>query len=552
MVSQLQTIKLFTCKPKMPKQFQYILLISILLCLFPAAGATQVPFPLNHSLNLQLENQLYNGKDITFTSLKPLYPYDIAEGYDLDSLLYPEIYRNYHPHNRSWFNRKLLYEDFYVKDTSDIRLEINPAINLSGLQNTTGNKDLLYTNTRAVRAHANFMDRVYVTTMFYENQKFFPDYLNQFYKNYRVIPGYGWSKSFKQGGRDYYWASGQLAYRPDENNTLVAGHGKQFVGNGYRSMLLSDVPYQFPHLQYMYKDENLQYSKTVALLKSRLDIENPVRPGEEKTGVFHYVSAGIGDHLELGLFEGTIVNNPDSSGNYNFYAGYVNPMPLLNSLLPFNNMETHSLVGLNVHYRPVHALSLYGQLALDQPVKHSSQVPSSEKWSGQLGIKLYEPFQINNLVINSEFNLAASSSYGDMDPKLSYTHYHQPLAHLQGGNFTEFVNILHYRKNRFSLHAEMLWSRYGNTSTNIHSGKHIQLSSESIVQGNKAGQFLQGEITRLRFMEIQLAWLINPAYDMKLFAGYRLREESNQEAATSNAFISFGIKTSLLNTYYDF
>jgi hypothetical protein len=535
----------------MSKQKQSILIL-LSLFILPVLGTAQVPFPLNHSLNLQLENQLYNRKDITFTSLKPLHPYDIAKGYDLDSLLYPDIYRNFNPRNRSWFNRKLLYEDFYVKDSTNIRMEINPAINLSGLKNTTGNKDLLYTNTRAVRAHANFMDRVYVTTMFYENQKFFPDYLNQFYKNYRVIPGYGWAKSFKQGGRDYYWASGQLAYRPDENNTLVAGHGKQFVGNGYRSMLLSDVPYQFPHIQYMYKDKNLQYSKTVALLKSRLDIENPVRPGEEKTGVFHYVAAGIGNHLELGLFEGTIVNNPDSSGNYSFYAGYVNPMPLLNSLLPFNNMETHSLVGLNVHYKPTHAFSLYGQLALDQPFKKSNGIPQSDKWSGQLGIKLFEPFQINNLIINSEFNLAAPSSYGDMDPKLSYTHYHQPLAHVQGGNFAELVNILHYRKNRFSIQAEMLWSQYGNTSVNIHSGKHIQLSDEYFTQQNESSQFLQGDIARLRLFEVQLGWLINPAYDMKLFAGYRLREETIQETSTSNAFISFGIKTSLLNTYYDF
>jgi len=532
-----------------PKQY---ILISLLLSLFPFMGAGQTPFPLNHSLNLQLENQLYNRFETSFTSLKPLYPYNMEYGYNLDSLLYPEIYKNYDPQKRSWFNRKLLYEDFYVKDTSNIRMEINPAINLSGQQPTAGNKDLLYTNTRAIHANANFMDRVYVTTMFYENQSFFPTYIKKFIRNYRIIPGEGNYKGYKQGGYDYYWASGQVAYRPDKNNTLVAGHGKQFVGNGYRSLLLSDVPYQFPHLQYMYKDENLQYSKTVALLKSKRESENPIRPGEEKTGVFHYVAANIGNHLEMGIFEGTIVNNPDTSGNYSFYAGYVNPIPLLNSLLPFNNMETHSLIGLNIHYRPVHVFSLYGQLALDQPFRQKNQVPASDKWSSQLGIKLYEPFQINNLIINSEFNIAAPYTYGDNDPKLSYTHYHQPLAHIQGGNFTEFINKLHYRRKRFSIQAELLWSQYGNTSTNIHSGKHIQLSPEFINQENKAGQFLSGDITRLRFMEIQFAWLINPAYDMKLFAGYRLREEKNQETNASDAFVSFGIKTSLLNTYYDF
>jgi len=510
----------------MTRAIRHIVFLLLLMVLPLLQSTGQVPYPLQHSLNLELENHLYPSGDLSFTSLKPLYPFHHSNPEFLDSLLYPGIYNDFRPRQRSWFARKLIYENFYSKDSADIQLTINPVLDLT-LQRNTGRDPLLYNNTRGVTARVNLFDKVYIATHIYETQSRFPGYIKQKIRSTRMIPGMGKANSFGDGGHDYYYSSGRIAWRPNEKNTLIAGHGKQFVGSGYRSLLLSDVPYHFPHLQYLYQDEKFQYSKTVALLQHEVEMENPVSPGREKTGVFHYVAAKIGKALEVGLFEGNIVDNPDPSGNYSFYAGYLNPVPLLNSLLPFNNLETHSLIGLNINYRPSHTLSLYGQLALDEPFRNRAAGDGASNWGAQAGVKLFEPFRVENLILQSELNISAPHTYGDDRPTLAYTHFHEPMAHPFGANFIENVSWLHYRYRRFALRGELLLAKYGRDNAPSRPG-------------------------RLFFTDVELSWIINPAYEMRIFAGYTYRQEKGPEDGMSDGFVKAGVKTGWINRYFDF
>ena len=510
----------------MIRAYRYIIVLVLLTGLPVLHSAGQAPYPFQHSLNLELENHLYQSKDLSFASLKPLYPFLHSNPQTLDSLFYPQVYQDFRPGQRSWFARKMFYENFYSRDSANIQLTINPVLDLT-LQRNTGSDPMLYNNTRGITARVNLFDKVYIATHIYETQSRFPRYIKQRIRSTRMIPGMGKANPFGDGGHDYYYSSGRIAWRPNEKNTLIAGHGKQFVGGGYRSLLLSDVPYHFPHLQYLYQDQNFQYSKTVALLQHEVEIENPVSPGREKTGVFHYVAGKIGSHLEVGLFEGNIVDNPDSKGAYSFYAGYINPVPLLNSLLPYNNIETHSLVGLNVNYRPTHTLNLYGQLALDEPFRNRPVDGDASKWSGQAGVKLFEPLGVQNLILQSELNISAPHTYGDERPTLTYTHFHEPMAHPFGSNFIENVSWVHYRYRRFAFQGEVLFAKYG--------------------QDN-----VTGRPGRLFFSDLEISWIVNPAYDMRVFAGYTYREENGPDVGMKDGFVKVGVKTGWINRYFDF
>jgi hypothetical protein len=63
----------------------------------------------------------------------------------------------------------------------------------------------------------------------------------------------------------------------------------------------------------------------------------------------------------------------------------------------------------------------------------------------QLGFKYVDAFKINNLDVQLETNIARPFTYSHNDTIANYTHYNQPLAHLLGASFREFIGIVKYQ-----------------------------------------------------------------------------------------------------------
>src|SRR5690606_39471734 len=66
------------------------------------------------------------------------------------------------------------------------------------------------------------------------------DYVNRFVDSLEVVPGSGRVKEFKGNAYDYSMASGYVGVKATEWLSFNFGHGKQFIGHGRRSLLLSD------------------------------------------------------------------------------------------------------------------------------------------------------------------------------------------------------------------------------------------------------------------------------------------------------------------------
>ena len=54
------------------------------------------------------------------------------------------------------------------------------------------------------------------------------------------MPGVGFYKTFKQNGVDYFDARGYITFNAAKYIDFQFGYDKNFIGNGYRSMFLSD------------------------------------------------------------------------------------------------------------------------------------------------------------------------------------------------------------------------------------------------------------------------------------------------------------------------
>ena len=68
------------------------------------------------------------------------------------------------------------------------------------------------------------------------------------------MPGQGYARYFKETGFDYAMSSGYVSYRANKMFAVQFGHGKHFIGDGYRSLFLSDVasPYPFFKINIVY------------------------------------------------------------------------------------------------------------------------------------------------------------------------------------------------------------------------------------------------------------------------------------------------------------
>ncbi|NJK95175.1 MAG: hypothetical protein HC905_09925 [Bacteroidales bacterium] len=162
------------------------------------------------------------------------YKEDYDKIFSVDSILYPSS-----KNRKTWFGRKLWNESFIQIDSSDYSLHINPLFNLqlgkdAGGQNT-------FINTRGAIVQGKLGNKFSFGSWFYENQAIFPQYWDSVINISRVAPGQGRAKRYNETGWDYAYSGGYVSWRALKNLNLEFGHGKNFIGNGFRSMMLSDI-----------------------------------------------------------------------------------------------------------------------------------------------------------------------------------------------------------------------------------------------------------------------------------------------------------------------
>ena len=133
----------------------------------------------------------------------------------------------------------------------------------------SNDNDQISTNTRGILIQGNITDKVYFRTDFYESQSFFPTYVDRMIGVTGAVPGQGKAKSFKEGGYDYPVVTGIVNYQATKNFNFQFGHDKMFIGNGYRSLLLSDntAPYLFFQMGINLFENKLNYHANWASLQ---------------------------------------------------------------------------------------------------------------------------------------------------------------------------------------------------------------------------------------------------------------------------------------------
>jgi hypothetical protein len=514
-------------------------LVTILFLLLGVVGFSQQQnLPLNREFNLTNSKAFDEFNSSTHTSSQPIIQSFIQNNDSLTWLSKTEKANylvNISPSSKKprnffkWMGQSMFHQNFLVVDTGKFYLTIDPLLNAEfGVDQAdeSPNKQNIYTNTRGVLVKGNIGTQFSFQTSVYETQSFFPNYITQNVKGTGVAPGQGRVKAFKVNGFDYAYSSSYISYSPVKFLNLQLGNGKHFIGDGYRSLLLSDVATNYPYLKAttVFGKGKFQFTKLHASLTNlnrRPDGSVPESLFQRKSMSTHYINWLATKWLNVGLFESTIWQTEDSTGTLPFEFRQLNPVPFVNTLTTGFNKDDHSIVGLNVKIKLPFKTVLYHQTVYDGK-QNDTQIGL------QAGVKYYG---IRNLTLQAEYNTVSPSTYQlNQNALQDYTHYNQALAHPYGTNFNEIVGIANYKYKRVFTQAKINLGEY---TTTVPSSSSEYDATLTVLQAH-------------------LGYIINPKTNLSLSVGGTNRVEKTDFSENKTNYIYFSIKTSLRNLYYDF
>jgi hypothetical protein len=398
--------------------------------------------------------------------------------------------------------------DFFHVQEEDFDLHVNPVLYL-GTGRESGNDAIPFQNTRGAEIRGIIGNRVGFYTFLGENQANLPSHVNGFVNQRHVIPGEGFWKSFKENGVDYFTARGYISFDAIKEINVQFGYDKMYLGDGYRSMLLSDFSNNYLFLKLNTKVWRINYTN----LFTKMTAEALGTPGGS-SGVMrypskyislHHLSINITDHFNMGFFEAIVFGTPDENGIQHYDLSYLNPIIFYRAMEHQNGSIDNAVLGANFRWIVTRNYLLYGQLILDE--FRLDKVGTgwwANKYGTQLGIKNVDFLGIENLDLQLETNWARPYTYTHSDIYTNYAHYNQPLAHPLGANFKEYLAILRYQPfKRLTLEGKFINMHYGADTGDSNWGGNILLPYTYNLPrsfDNKLGQGIGTDVSTLGFM----------------------------------------------------
>jgi hypothetical protein len=214
--------------------------------------------------------------------------------------------------------------DLYQYRSDEFEIHINPVLYF-GAGIATDEEARPFINTRGVELRGMISKKIGFYTFLADNQAVFPEYARERINLFNAVPNEGYWKRFKQNGVDFFTARGYFTFSPVKPIQVQFGHDKNFIGSGYRSMILSDFSNNYLFLKLNTRVWRINYQNIFAQMNA--DIPNffdSVFP--KKYLAFHHLSVNITKNLNIGLFESVVFGRSDSLGRSTFDLNYLNPI----------------------------------------------------------------------------------------------------------------------------------------------------------------------------------------------------------------------------------
>lgn len=386
-----------------------------------------------------------------------------------------------------------------------------------------------------------------------------PFFIDTGFAAQRVLPEAGQVYGNNQFGYSFFDYTGYISYSPKNNKVFnfQLGRDKHFIGDGYRSVLLSDFAPAYPYFRINTNIWRLQYNVWYTIMNDISHANGNKKQFNNKYGTFHYLSYNITKGLNISVFENIIWRGSDTNQVRTFEVNYLNPIIFFRPQEYSVGSPDNSFIGMNVNFTLLKAVKLYGQIGLDEFFLKEIRARRgwwANKQAYQIGAKYINAFGIKGLKLQAEYNLVRPYTYTHGLVDQNYGHYGKPLAHPLGANFKEAMGFVTYRRGKTEISWQGMYAVIGKDSASTRSnvGQNIFLSytTRTSEYGNYTTQGVRTSVLQSR---LRYTWYIIPDMNMRLELGYIQRSEKSKNGyILENPFIYIGFKTSFWNVYRDF
>jgi hypothetical protein len=507
----------------------------------------------NHYL---IENQQIKQSDFghTHSNIQPLTRRAVADWATKDSSFSDYAKTYLQRDNVDYFDSlksrkaflKVLYRTpayLYEYNSEAISFKINPMLNLqTGLQRVGDSTQFVYTNMRGLQLRGDVAKRVFFYTDIMETQSLFPQYVADYAQKYNAIPQAGFYKPFssrfapnQNAGFDYLLASGYISFDVAKYINIQFGNGRNFIGDGQRSLLLSNFSNNYNYLKINTHYKFIHYQNLFAeLVADHLPRANVRVP--RKFMAAHYLSINVLKNLNIGLFESVVYGARNG-----LEFSYLNPIIFYRAAEQQLGSPDNAIVGMTLKYNFLRRFSVYGQIVFDELVFNELFIRREGWWGNkygiQAGLKYADAFGIKGLQLQAEYNLVRPYTYTYIDSTANYTHYNQPLAHPLGANFKEAIFMATYTGvPKLFLQAQAFYIQQGIDSLGSNLGNNLQLSYTT--RPYEHGHFIgQGIAQNILLFNFQAQYALRHNVNLALLYTYRQsRSDALPQNYTSHVF----------------
>ncbi|MFH0895232.1 MAG: hypothetical protein V2A54_12430 [Bacteroidota bacterium] len=373
--------------------------------------------------------------------------------------------------------------------------------------------------------------------------------VDSFMHRRHVVPGVGWAGKNKSVYTLPDWRF-RAGYQMKGPFYFEAGNASHFIGDGYRSLFLSENAANYPYFKVVTTALKFRYMNLWTMMTNVQSNDGKTYAYWRKMNVFHYLSWNITRNINVGFFESIVAATKDSV-SHPMDVSLLNPVIFLQPV-NFNNGSPHNaLLGGAFKIRLLKKNILYGQLLIDDMI--TSQIKNDIKhfihpsdtniqygyWTNkqalQLGMRIFEPLGLKKFSLLTEVNMARPYTYSHLSTLKNYSHMQQSIAHPLGSNFTESMTVLRYQYKRWFFELEAMIASVGIDTGKTHYGQDIfQTTFDSYITGTNnipVQQFhntiLQGVRTDIKRLTLKASWLLDARMNLFISAGCTYRSQNN-------------------------
>jgi hypothetical protein len=459
-----------------------------------------------------------------------------------------------------FYNKKSLWNVFYKTkanllevNAKDFFFTVNPVFQQQLSVENGNSGDKLFVNTKGLTVRGMIAKKLGFSAYMTDNQERAPLFVQDRINTYDAVPGVGFYKAYKKTATDYIDARGSINFTAVKYLDFQFGYDKNFIGNGYRSLFLSDFANSYLFLKINTRIWKFNYMNLFAeLTPQTVDINAGDKLLDKKYMAMHHLSMDVTKWLNIGIYEAVLFSRRN-----HFDFTYLNPVIFLRLAEQQNGSEDNAFVGIDLKANVAKRLQFYGQLLLDE-LKVKELTAGKGWWGNKFGIqaggKYINAFGVKNLDLQGEINLVKPFTYTHYDSLANYTHYNQPLAHPLGANFVEAIGIIRYQPHpKWTTSARLIVWKQGTDTAGTNVGTNIFMDYRVRPMGDYGYKLPNGPRATGVNAQLLVSYEVKENLFLEASALIRNYKSGVSEIANRNMSVfTAGIRMNMFRREYDY